>query len=544
MPAHTKPSWMVFACLLVTLGMTAWGNTHAWAVTPKSPEVLEIVAGANAYLLKARDHDRIGGKALVAMALYKSGTKPDHPKIQSALRACKQFASKVPEYRHDVIYDAGLCMIFLCELDPYSNHQEIENLVTFFVKNQKGHGGFGYQEKDTGDNSMNQYAALGLWLAKMNQFEVPIESIAGLAKYMMSVQDPTGAFGYQGVMKAPNGPRVQQSDIRPSMVTAGLCSVYVTGNALGLGGQGAQAESDVPAGFKEIEEEKDEERERIRDVFGPDAQAALKDVKNRGDAWMDKNFTVKNTRWQLYYLYALERYKAFQEIDTGRPDPEPMWYNAGFEFIKESRQDDGSIKAMDEDPTIGSAFSILFLVRGTAATLKKHVKSFDNGLLAGGRGLPTDLSGAELRNGKVINMKEIPETKRFLEMLNSDDGSLDDLVDADISFDLVGLSGDEREVALQSVRLKLRQGAYASRIMAIRAIESVKDFDSVPDLIYALSDPDPRVVVEARDALRFVSRKIDGFGMPADPTPPEVEAGIQQWKDWYRSLRPDAMFYN
>ncbi|RCS55940.1 hypothetical protein DTL42_00685 [Bremerella cremea] len=540
MPSYTKPSWTVCAYMLGFFGMVAGWNSTAQALNPKSPEVLEIVAGANKFLQSSKPYSRIGGRCLVALALYKSGTKPDHPLIKGALADCKKFAATVPKFEHDAVYDAGMVLILLCELDPYSNHQEIENLVEFFVKCQKGHGGYGYAEKDTGDNSMTQYAALGLWLAKANQFDVPIETIAGMTNWVMSVQDPSGGFGYQGIVSPRGKARVQQADIRPSLTTAGLCSLYVSANVLDLGGQRKKADSDVPSGFTEIDEEKKADNKKARELVDV---GALQSVKDLGGQWMDKHFTVEGTRWQLYYLYALERYKAFEELDTGKPDPEPMWYQAGFEFIKKCRLDDGSIKAFDEDHTIGSAFSILFLVRGTTATLKKHVKSFDNGLLAGGRGLPDDLSEAELRNGKVVNVKEIPETKRFLEMLNSDDGSLDDLVDADVAFDL-NLDGDSREIALKAVRRKLRQGSYASRIMAIRAIESVKDFESVPDLIYALSDPDPRVAIEARDALRFVSRKIDGFGMPSDPTPPEREAAIQKWKDWYLSLRPNAIFLN
>ncbi|WP_146117740.1 MULTISPECIES: hypothetical protein [Pirellulaceae] len=540
MPSYTKPSWTVYACMLLGFGSVAAWNSTAEALNPKSPEVQEIVAGANQYLQSSKPYHRIGGKCLVALALYKSGTKPDHPLIKNTVQDCKRFAAKVPKFEHDAVYDAGMVLILLCELDPYSNHQEIENLVTFFVKNQKAHGGYGYSDKETGDNSMTQYAALGLWLAKANSFDVPIETIASLTNWVMSVQDPSGAFGYQGVISPRGKPRVQQSDIRPSLTTAGLCSLYVSANALDLGGQRKKDDSDVPDGFTEINEEKQADNKKARDLVDT---GALQSVKDLGNDWMTKHFTVEGTRWQLYYLYALERYKAFEELDTGKPDPDPMWYKAGFEFIKKCRQKDGSIKAFDEDHTIGSAFSILFLVRGTTATLKKHVKSFDNGLLAGGRGLPTDLSEAELRNGQVINVKEIPETKKFLEMLNSDDGSLDDLVDADVALDL-DLNGADREIALKAVRRKLRQGSYASRIMAIRAIKGVKDFESVPDLIYALSDPDLRVAKEARDALRFVSRKIDGFGMPLDPTPPEREMAIQKWKDWYLSLRPNAIFLN
>jgi hypothetical protein len=64
----------------------------------------------------------------------------------------------------------------------------------------------------------------------------------------------------------------------------------------------------------------------------------------------------------------------------------------------------------------------------------------------------------------------------------------------------------------------------------------------VPSLIYALTDGDPRVVREARDGLRLTSRKFDGFGLADSPTPEEIQAAVRQWKAWYQSVRPDAVF--
>jgi hypothetical protein len=76
-----------------------------------------------------------------------------------------------------------------------------------------------------------------------------------------------------------------------------------------------------------------------------------------------------------------------------------------------------------------------------------------------------------------------------------------------------------------------------------------RDLDSAPLLIFCLNDQDLRVVKEARDALRFVSRKFDSFG-------PEIPEGTYQieefeaerrkavaaWKAWYLSIRPDHQF--
>ncbi|MBA2114832.1 hypothetical protein HOV93_19990 [Planctomycetes bacterium FF15] len=509
------------------------------ALTPDSPEVQKVVKAANGYLAASGNHSRVGGKSVIALALVKSGTPKDHPKITSAVDACKKFASQVPTYKHDVVYDAGLALIFLCELDPFEYNREIQNLVTFFIKNQRAHGGYGYAENPSGDNSMTQYAALGLWLAHENRFEVPLENIANLTNFIMSVQDPSGGFGYQGKVSPRGKARVNQSDVRPSLTTAGLCSLYVSADAIDLSNRRSKATDNLPTEFIEVTQ--DPRRASMTKARSLVDRKALQSVKELGNQWMNQNAKVDGTRWPFYFLYALERFKAFQELDLGRPDPDPTWYSAGYEYIKKKQNDSGAVQASDEGGSVGTAFAILFLVRGTQETIKKHVRTFDNGLLAGGRGLPEDLADAELRDGKVINVKEVPETDRFLELLKADDGSLDDLVDADVTFDM-NLAGTEREIALRAVRGKLRQGSYAARLMAIRAIRDTKDFESVPHLIFALSDPDPRIAVQARDTLRFISRKIDGFEMPMNPTPPQRESAIKKWKEWYRSLRPDARF--
>ena len=63
----------------------------------------------------------------------------------------------------------------------------------------------------------------------------------------------------------------------------------------------------------------------------------------------------------------------------------------------------------------------------------------------------------------------------------------------------------------------------------------------MPTLIYALTDPDPKIVLEARDGLQFVSRRFDGFGPPNHFTEDQRFEAVDAWKRWYRTLRPDAM---
>ena len=61
------------------------------------------------------------------------------------------------------MYDLGLSIIFLSELDPELYRSEINALMKLMIKWQKPVGGWGYLEGphiDTGDTSMTQYAVL------------------------------------------------------------------------------------------------------------------------------------------------------------------------------------------------------------------------------------------------------------------------------------------------------------------------------------------------------------------------------------------------
>ena len=103
------------------------------------------------------------------------------------------------------------------------------------------------------------------------------------------------------------------------------------------------------------------------------------------------------------------------------------------------------------------------------------------------------------------------------------------------------MTGEGREFTARLARV-LRTGSYQARIVAARTLGRQGELDNVPILIYALSDGDPRVVKEAQAGLRLTSRKFDGFELPDNPKPADIDALVAQWKTWYKSVRPDAVF--
>src|SRR5262245_43658872 len=200
----------------LTAALVAAVSRVAGAVTPESPEVQQLVNKSLAWLEK-QDDERLGGKCLIGLCFFKAG-KRTHPKVTLAQRACESGLAKAAEEDN---YSVGLALIFLCEVDPVRNRQLAERYVAVLLSRQKPNGAWGYQGHDSGDTSQTQYPVLGLWLAANHGIDVPNPAIEKVCAYLLRTQDPSGAWGYQG--QDPNSyQRIEQSDVRPSLATAGL----------------------------------------------------------------------------------------------------------------------------------------------------------------------------------------------------------------------------------------------------------------------------------------------------------------------------------
>jgi HEAT repeat protein len=158
--------------------------------------------------------------------------------------------------------------------------------------------------------------------------------------------------------------------------------------------------------------------------------------------------------------------------------------------------------------------------------------------LLSGRGLPTNLSRAKLRNGQLIVEQVHTKVDELLSMIDDDDaGMLDELVR---NPDQLVIEKVDRQSARRLQQL-VRGGEPEIRLLAVRALGRTGDLDYVPSLLYALTDPDRRVVLEARDGLRFISRNFTGFGPPDDFNEDQRYEAVDAWKKWYQSLRPTAV---
>jgi HEAT repeat protein len=77
-------------------------------------------------------------------------------------------------------------------------------------------------------------------------------------------------------------------------------------------------------------------------------------------------------------------------------------------------------------------------------------------------------------------------------------------------------------------------------LFAVKALARTGDLDKAPLLLYALTDGDPRVRRAADEGLRFLSRKLNGFGDWDDSKPEQLEKIRLQWRDWLLAIRPTA----
>lgn len=536
----TSPSLASFwpRLLLASLVATCDGVLPAQAVTHESPEVLELVEKGLAYL-DGKTDERLGGKCLVGLAYKKAGRPASHPQIKAAVSACENSLSEASGEKY--IYSKALAIIFLSELDAQRYQGLIKKYAAMLDTHRKPHGGYGYTSDPLGDTSQTQYAALASWEMLQTGLRPDGQAMAACTNWLLRTQAPDGAWGYRG-RDPGNWERQDQLSTSPCMLSAGLSSVLICSDMLGVlkpGGGMANAEDvalprNLPPGLRPVVSRQRKRAQRL-DGGGAVDRARVDKAWQDGRQWLDKNFTPDNGGYySCYYLYALERYKSFEEYLEGDAPVEPKWYNAGYDYLKSNQKADGSwISAGESRPVCSTAFGILFLLRSTKGSLA----NLGVGTLVGGRGLPRDLSKASLKNGRLVVEAKPTEVDDLLKLIDEGEGdALEALLENPAALKVTNVGAEEARRLQQIVR----SGDPAARLLAVEALSRLRDLEYAPTLIFALSDPDPRVVRAARDGLRFVSRRVEGFGLPDDYEDRQRYLVIDQWKNWYRMARPQA----
>ena len=527
---------------LATSAVVLMGANPAWAYTPQSPEVKAAVNKAVKYLEGnfTGNANMVGGKCLIAMAIYKAGKKygapnPNHPKVQEAVAAVRAGLSGKGQWDESGNYSEGIAIMFLCGLDADVYRREIEALLTRVLAKQRRDGGWGYHGRQNGDTSQTQYSVLALWSAYYNKIDIPEAKAAAVCNWLLRTQDRTGTWAYQG--KDPGSyTRMEQSDRKtPSMLVAGAGSVYMSADVLGFVQRGEEEDDGKPKALVKVEEQSKDKRKASQLVNLGVLQRSMGDA----DRLFASRYNIRTNHWQHYYLYGLERYQSFREHAVGGKQKEPKWYNDGVNLLRSTQAGNGSWRDKKGQDVINTCFATLFLLRSTQGAIKETIKG--EGLLVGGQGLPKDLSNlAQSKDGKVVVPQAVVSLDNLMRELESpESAALDGLLDSKLELS-VDLDSPKRKAQLAALKKMVSGANYQARRVAVRTLARSGQFDAVPAMIYALSDPDDRVVREARDGLRFLSRRFDGFGLTPEPSPQQKKEAQQAWKNWYLSIRPDA----
>ena len=412
--------WLVISAVLAALA----SPRCALAVTPDSPDVKAVIKKALKYLETA-ESAHLGGKCLVAMAFLKDGADENHPRVVAAVEACRAVAAGDAASINTDIYSNGIAIIFLCTLNPSKYNPEIVKYRDALEGKQKSHGGWGYPDKPSGDTSMTQYGLLAFWEMSAVGIPINIEAVEKVADWLIRTQDPNGNWGYQGIEAnaLEKLALVKQDTTGLGMTAAGLGSTYMAANLLGFTDFFADVDATLPAAIRALK--KGQNKGIVTNKVDP---KLLKLAQGRGRSWLLKNYKIDPPGFTHYYMYALERCNSFIEASVGRPVKEPTWYNDGFEFLKRTQLRDGSWKGTEGLDAVNTAFGALFLLRSTKKAIERS-KSFGDGSLLAGRGLPTGVKQVRVRGGQIAPKQVDTGTKELIDIASKpNDGAFASVV--------------------------------------------------------------------------------------------------------------------
>ena len=531
--------------------------TPCLAITPDDPQVQalvqNLVAGLEAQVNKttafplAKPHaGGYGEKALAGYAHFKTVHDEGNIVVKQGVDAARKYVSALSTAPgigggDKSLYSSAICALLLAEVDPERYAKELRGYIKYFRATQKNHGGYSYRSYETGDISQTQYVMLALWKLDRLGFNVHRPGVKATGEWLLAVQDAGGGWPYQGEVP-PGGQRVRQSGVSESMAVAGGSAVLIAGDLLSAFGDrfGEEDDPGIPelpkairlplkvTSINEVGTAASMDPEPIREAIG------------RCDQWLKGDHDDGgHGSWPYYKLYTQERYESFKSIAFDLEEPrEPQWYNDGVQFLQ-SKAAGGKIKSTQFNSTsTNNAFALLFLVRSTKST----ILDAKQGSAIGGRGLQDDTDNLRVEGGQIKGAAVAGSVKDLLSVLEED--GADDLAGKTIPETLqLPPPGPERDDQVDRLeRLARGSQSYQARRVAMRLVAQSDSLDVVPTLIYGLGDLDPATRTYARDGLRFISRKFDGYGMETAADPDQIYRAQQQWKKWYLTLRPGYIF--
>ena len=539
---------LTIAAAVLLLGVP----TSLSAYSPTDPVVQQMVSRGIQYLESLPpsaayqgSYSEPGAASLIAYAHYKVEADRANPVVKRGVDAAVNFLGKLESSsigtESKAVYEVAVAALLLAEVDPIAYKPQLQRAQNLLFSEQFSHGGWGYKGERHGDVSQTQYALLALWTLDHVGIPLDFERVKRSVEWLLRVQDVGGGWPYHGQDPGPGSPLRTQQMVSMSMALAGASSILIAGDALRAWGDTKQGGDPKIEGLPKALVLFQEESTRRRPQMAKDS--ILRGIA-RCEQYRSQNpyRRAAGLDWYHYQLYTLERYESFLEIATGKVDKSPSWYNQGVEELRADQDPEtggwGVKHRSHTAPSVSTSFAILFLIRST----QKAIDTISRGTLAGGQGLPSDTTDIRV-DGTQIKGRPVAEAVTDLLQILEEDGA--DRLDGKSLPEDLRLAANPAERAAQLDRLeRLVRGSqsWQARRVAARVLGSSDEIRVVPALIFALGDPDTTVRRYARDGLRFISRKFDGYGMSDKPTPDEVRKAQIAWRKWYRTIDPTHVF--
>ncbi len=524
------------------------------------------------YLQSNVGKTRNGAKSLIALAMIKADVSPEDAGIQEAVNAVLAKIDPQTGYHPlaNNFYETGLDAYMLVEATGDKHKDAVEKIIEYIIEEQMPAGAWDYHPEEgkesNGDTSCTHYACLGLWAAQRIGIEFDVSVWENVLRWHIKNQNKDGGYGYCPGFAHGDG---KGASIINMTINA-ICSMQIAAMQIDekviLSGpekrssnpnvKDGDAEANKKFGVLDAVQIDSEPQEKIR-LRGVVPSAAYGST-SRAIGWMQSRFFVKGPGSGVmgYYYYSIERMGALANLDTiGNRN----WFDECASLILDAQNTDGSwkITKLYSGTEVDTAFCILFLTRSTGKLIKRvDTPQFGDGLLAGGRGLPDDLTDVDF-NGRSVKMKEKPtEPLDILLASLSKTGGLENLdaVQKQI-VEQVQIGNREDLIGQIDQLLKLVDHPDPTiRQTVVWALGRTGDMKLTQHLIKGLSDTDLGVMIESRNALCWISRKPLGFGFPEDPlidfsdnaSAEQKSAAIAQWHknvvltwgDWYLKNRP------
>lgn len=492
---------------------------------------------------------------LATLALLKSGLKASEtPELQPVLNKITSLVKNgtfMPLNTHLDIYESGVSIMALGTADPKKYKPEIQAIAEYIISKQGPNGDWDYDSGKhvTGDTSISQYAVLGLWEASRAGIPIPGKVWDMAAAWHISRQHPSGAFVYHP--GDPHGGEFTQPT--HTMTAAGVGTLQIVRLHLYPDAHDLQAEREArkkrgvkygilePLAIEEDDPDAGGGKVARPDSYTPQTRLATLDSSlNRAIRWLGANYSITpETNWQFYYLYTLERMATLTGLEAIKGHD---WYAEGTAFLVANQQADGHWTGDGCGPDGSTSLSSLFLGRATIKMLKRKPKPrFGSGILKGGRDLPENLAALTSDNGNLKVKKMEGGIDSLLAELEKLDSINLESAQAGVQ-ENIPLGNPEALIGQKPRLLKLAKDPRpAVRKTAFWALGRTDDVRVAPVLIEAVaSDPDGDCMVEAHNALRFLSRRIAGQTLPEEISS-ELRASLAaSWRKWYLLSRPYA----